>query len=343
MSSPSRAGGVGLVVALVLPGCLLVEREPQQAAVVRPPTAFDVWVHDGRRARRAIVDPVHDPARDPPAAGDPAAEVLRLLWTDPAPRPGRDLVREVRWVFAGLAPPATLRLTDGQVLEHPDPATVADLALALATSPPDVEAVLAGLSRLHRCESRGALLARAAAAPALHPTSFATLLAAVTTQRERVALGPGPEALPVGGDARDALLPALTALAARDEVGPAEARALLEAAQDLPRSGDRAAVLLALARAPLAPVDPDDALAAAARLEASERRDALLAIAGRLPLTAAHAARALDVTATLRRPEWRADVLVALAGRADEDALRRAAEALGGAQRERVLGALGRE
>lgn len=324
--SPRRAQVAVAALAWVLTGCLVARRDPAPDVVVRPATAFDVWVEDGERVRHAIVDPADDAALD-------------LIWSDPAPRPGRDLAREQRWVFAGLAAPVKVRLRDGQVLEHPDPATMEQLGRALDASPPDVEAVLAGLSRLYRCESRGALLARAAAAPALHPTSLRTLLHAVGAQRDEVVLAPGPDAIPVGGERRDALLPALVALAARDEVGPAEAEALLDAAADLPPD-DRAAVLIALVRAPRRPLGVADALDAAATLEPPGRRAALLEVARGLPLGADDLDRLLEALDGLPEPGWRADVLIALVGRADPGRLRQAASHLGGEHGARVVHAL---
>ncbi|MBX3466360.1 MAG: hypothetical protein KF878_05610 [Planctomycetes bacterium] len=319
--------GVAALLVVVVGGCAVVEGTGE-AAVIRPASAFDVWVHDGQRARRAVVDPQ--------VSGPEGAEVLRLVWSDPPPREGRDLEREVRWVFAGLEPPAALRLADGRVVEHPDPETAATLRAALLTSPPDVEAVLAGLSRLHRCSSRGALLAQAASAEGLHPTSLQALVGAVTLHRAHMALGPGPDAIPVGGEPADALVPPLRALAARPELGPSEGKVLLEASRELPRSADRAAVLLALVAAPLAPVDPDDALTAALGLEPTDRRQLLLEVAARLPLTRPQAARAIDAAASLRQ-EWTAEVLAALAGKADPAALRRAAARLDEPHRARAL------
>ncbi|MCO5168951.1 MAG: hypothetical protein M9894_21635 [Planctomycetes bacterium] len=330
-----RAGVASLLVGVLLGvllgvvgGCAVAAR-PGEDLVVRPPTAFDVWVHDGQRARRAIVDPE--------AAGPEGAEVLRLVWSDPPPREGRDPGRELRWVFAGLEPPVSLRLPDGRTVAHPDPETASALAAALLVSPPDVDGVLAGLSRLHRCSTRGALLAQAAAAEGLHPTSLQALVGAVTVHRAHVALGPGPDAIPVGGEVAHALVPPLRALAARPELGPAEGKALLAASRELPRSADRAAVLLALIGAPLAPVDADDALTAAAGLEPAERRQLLLEVAARLPLTPAQAGRAIDAATTLRQ-EWTAEVLAALAGKADPAALRRAAGRLDEPHRTRALG-----
>lgn len=319
-------------VLLVSGGCAVARRDATPDLVVRPPTAFDVYVEDGERTRHAIVDPGSEATA--------TVERLELIWSDPAPRPGHDLAKEQRWVFAGLAAPAAVRLRDGQVLEHPDPATMDELGRALDASPPDVEAVLAGLARLYRCESRGALLARAAAAPDLHPTSLATLLGAVTAQRARVALGPGPDAIPVGGEARDALVPALIALAARAEIGPAEARAILDAAADLPAERDRRAVLVALVRAPSPAIEPPDALEAAARLQPAERRAALIEVAQRLPLTPEDLEQTLELTTTLPEREWQADVLVALVGRADPGRVRQAASHLGGAEGQRVVQAL---
>lgn len=306
------------------------------AACARPGPAVaggpreDVWIHDGQRARRAIVE------------RDDRAGVLTVVWTDPAPRPNRDVARELRWVFAGVEPPTSLRFPDGQVVEHPDAAEVRTLEATLDATG-DVEAVLAGLPRLARLGSRGRVLARAAAIESLHPAAFDVLLAAVTTERAQQALGRGPGGIPAGGDPTDALAAPLVRLAGRAEVGPPEARALLQASNDLPRSSDRAAVLLAILRSPLAPVDPVDALATAALLAAEERHEALAAIATRLPLDAEQAATVLAQARQLQVDAYQAEVLVALVGKVDEQALLDAAAALRDPDaRRRVLDAVDR-
>lgn len=319
---PPRSRLLALLVALFLPACV-TEPAPAVAGGGRE----DVWVHDGTRARRAILEADRE-------------GVLTVLWSDPPPRPNRDLEREQRWIFAGLEPPATLRLSDGKRVEHPDPAEVKALGEALDATG-DVEAVLAGLPRLARLSSRGRLLARAAAIDSLYPAAFEALLAAVTTERAQHALGRGPGAIPAGGDPSDALAAPLARLAARAEIGPPEARALLEAARDLPRSEERLAVLQALLASPLAPVDPADALAAASPLDPEHRARALLAIASRLPLDPAQAAETLMLARTLPLSVWQADVYVALVGKAEERELLDAASDLrDAADRRRVLAAV---
>lgn len=287
------------IAALVLCGC--AHLAPRAPAATRSDRAQDVWVHDGRRARHAIVEPeLHS-----------GVSVVRVIWSDPAPRPDRDLERELRWVFAGLEPTTALRLPD-RVVDHPDVAATEDLSRAFDVTPPDVERVVAGLPRLARLWSRGALLARAAAVEELHPASFEALLDALTTGRARHALGPGPDGIPAGGEPGEALLRPLLALAARPEVGPLEAKRLVDAAGDLPASSDRAAVTLALLRAPLAPIDPDDALKVTGALAPAERREVLLEVAARLPLTEAQHARALELAMELPMAEWRQEVAAAL-------------------------------
>lgn len=285
--------------ALALAGCAHLAAE--RPVSTRSERAEDVWVHDGRRARHAIVEPE-------PFGG---VSVVRVIWSDPAPRPGRDLERELRWVFAGLEPSTGLRLED-RVVPHPDGPATQDLSRALDVTPPDVEQVVAGLPRLARLSSRGALLARAAAVEELHPASFEALFDALTTGRARHALGPGPDGIPAGGSPDEALLRPLVTLAARPEVGPPEAKKLIDAAGDLPASGDRAAVLLALLRAPLAPVDAQDALKVVGALGPAEAREVLLEIATRLPLSDQETGRALELAMELPMAEWRQEVAAAL-------------------------------
>ena len=77
-----------LSTALVLGGC--AHLEPKAPVAARSARAEDIWVHDGRRARHAIVEPERS------AEG----RVVRVIWSDPAPRPERELERELRWAVS---------------------------------------------------------------------------------------------------------------------------------------------------------------------------------------------------------------------------------------------------
>jgi hypothetical protein len=318
---------IAVVTALGVTGCIVGPVEP-----AAPARRVDVWVHDGHRARHAILD----------AAPPPDDRLLRWVWSDPPPRPGRPRVRELAWIFAGVDTSARLDPGEGDVLDHPDLETVRSLEGALQVDPPDVEAIVAGLPRVYRLASRGLLLEEAARTPHIHPASLRVLVRAVTTDRAQAALGFAPDGVVAGGEPAEALRGPLVALARRPDLTPDEARAIAEASADLPRSGDRAAVLMGLLSTSTPALDAGPALEAARRVGAGERRDVLVALAGHPRLDPDTAALAIEAALELPTGDDALSVLLALVGHARPDDLAHAADRLEGPARARLLGALGR-
>ncbi len=233
---------------------------------------LEVTLEDRSGARHAHLVRAH-------STGETVA--TRLLYEVIAIEPSQD--EAPLWVFDSIDASFDIAWHGARV-EHPDRAILDGLVRALQARPPDVENVLASLPRLIRYESRGEILARAAALPALLEGQLDALLEHAT--------GKGLDALTTSGrapqgDAALARRRLEQTLARRSDLGPERAESLARATELLPRSPWRADVLnllfprLSTERllAVTATLDPDDHNAALVRLvkeRGHRREDALL-------------------------------------------------------------------
>lgn len=174
------------------------------------------------------------------------------------------------WVWCHLGVETRLRWPDGRVDAHPDQAVRRELRAGLARTPPDVEGLIAGLSRLRRLESRGELLLEAPPLSRLDTPLRQAWLDAITTGRERWVLAPSPDGCPAGGTSDQALGGPLLRAATWELLDRERAAQVLEAGLGLASLARRAEVVRALlARGDLLPVaslaaacpqlDPEDA------------------------------------------------------------------------------------
>ena len=217
------------------------------------------------------------------------------------------------WVWCHLPTTSSLQLPDGRTATHPDLAEMEALRAGLAQDPPDVEGLIAGLSRLRRTSSRGALLEEVPPPDALSPPLRQAWLDAITSGRARWVLGPGPDGCPAGGSRDEALRPALLRAASWPGLPAERARQVLEAGLELGSYAGRWDVVRALlGRGDLLPVP-----VLAATWQELARDDAhtlLLELARREGLEPAEAREVLAAALRQSSYAWREDVLRALVG-----------------------------
>lgn len=261
------------------------------------------------------------------------------LWRVAALEPAQ--TTDVAWIFRHLPPSASLRLADGGIVAHPDRAIVEELRKCLAADPPDVNAVVLGLSKLRRFESRGDLIAEAATKEQLPATSLDVWVDAATKDEARALLVSGPDGKPPGGSQSNFLFGVFTALGNRTDLGDARADRLALACPGIAYDGYEAAVLLML----VGKSSTGAVLKAAESIDYSNSRyEVLKALAGWKGLSQEDADRVALACSEIGYDSYESAILVTLVGRASREAILKASDQIDStSSRQAVLDALERK
>lgn len=261
---------------------------------------------------------------------------------------------------------SVLRAADGETLEHPDGAVLAELGVE-----PSLDEVLLAMPKFIHADSRGEALGRVAAGRK-GSRSFDEVLAVIEAGEGGPLGGLGPDSLPVGGSVSRASSVSLDAFATRTDLGSSEfdrlpgyadrfssskratafLRRLVGKASTgsiavevgkLPSSKGRAEVLTDLAQAPDLTEEGAAAIVTATSGIGSSKRqtEVLVSVSEVAPVGVV-----LDVVPAIGSSAGRTEVLLALTRRRpltvdDLDAIARATSSIGSSSGQtKVLGAL---